>query len=62
MAKGSVLPFGLPDGMTALRAEAWPPHPGETQEIRFSADWPGITLVCSRPLARLLTRGLPTPP
>ncbi len=38
-------------GITALRIKAWPPWPAEPQELRFAADWPGLTLVCSRSLA-----------
>jgi hypothetical protein len=50
MANGGRLPFlwDFP-GMTGLRAETYPQeHP---REIRFAADWPGITLTCSRSLA-----------
>jgi hypothetical protein len=38
----------LPPGMRRLRAEAYPP--GQPREIRFAAEWPRITIVCSRPL------------
>jgi hypothetical protein len=38
-------------GMRSLRAEIWPEHPAMPQEVRFAAEWPGITLVCSRPFA-----------
>ena len=44
---------GLPfphDGMRALRAEEYPHPPGTPYELRFSASWPDITIVCSRPL------------
>jgi len=46
------LPF-LPDidpEALGLSAETWPSHPGQPREVRFSADWPGITLACSRSL------------
>lgn len=39
----------LPEGCRRLNAETWPHE--EPREIRFTAEWPGITLVCSRPLA-----------
>ena len=43
------LPYPMPAGCVALSATAWPPE--APREIRFSAAWPGITLVCSRSLS-----------
>lgn len=50
MANGGRLPFAwdFPD-VTGLRAETYPHE--QPREIRFAADWPGITLVCARSLA-----------
>ena len=37
-----------PEGARSLNAESWPRD--DPREIRFKAEWPGITIVCSRRL------------
>lgn len=49
MGNGGVVP-ALAPGCTGFSAALWPTTPSEPREVRFSADWPGITLVCLRSL------------
>jgi len=50
MANGGRLPFvrDFP-GMTGLRTESYPHE--QPREIHFAAEWPDVTLVCTRSLA-----------
>jgi hypothetical protein len=51
MENGGSIPSRLPPACTGFHASLWPEAPADPYEIRFSAAWPGIVLVCSRPLA-----------
>lgn len=59
MANGCAWPHPgwLPVGCRSLRAAAYPDS-GKPREVRFTAEWPGITLVCSRQWGR---QALPFP-
>ena len=48
--KGLPFPWDVGGGMRSLMAEMYPPPPGTPSELRFAAEWPDITIVCSRPL------------
>ncbi len=43
-----------PEGARSLHAEAWPHE--QPREIHFKAEWPDITIVCSR---NLTSAGMP---
>ena len=57
MAYGA-MPWPLPGGCRSLTFKYYPPQAAEPTEIRFAAEWPGITIVCSRPLPRDPGRGM----
>jgi hypothetical protein len=56
MAAGC-LPASLPAGCSGFRVQLHPEPPAEPREVHFSAAWPGITLVCRRPLGGLCRPG-----